>query len=158
MFYGIKFIMYTCTIGTWINFVAWGRISCTVYDVNPSNASPVYVRDPNLVITVSADAPAPDGARPSADTGLTGKVIMFIFMFLWHSMFRHHRSLHTEVSVTGVLLSMRWLTLTLTELVPAWRHGAVFLSLVWDNAKNSLIQTIKSFAFKEILALNAIFA
>ena len=40
-------------------------------------AGPVNIQDPILVINVPADAPAPDGARPSADTVLTEKLGSF---------------------------------------------------------------------------------
>ena len=37
----------------------------------------MYILDPNLVITVSADGPTLYGARPSADTVMTTKLDMF---------------------------------------------------------------------------------
>ena len=44
-----------------------------------SSADATFVTDPNLVITLPADALAPNGARPSADTMLTEKLGMFSF-------------------------------------------------------------------------------
>ena len=47
------------------------------------NASSVYIRDPNLVITVPADVLSPNGARPSAGTALPEKLHMSSFKFCW---------------------------------------------------------------------------
>ena len=41
-----------------------------------TSASPVYMQDLNLIITVAADGLAPLGARPSAATVLTEKFNM----------------------------------------------------------------------------------
>ena len=38
----------------------------SMYTINPLSASPVYIQNQNLVITVPADGLAPDGARTSA--------------------------------------------------------------------------------------------
>ena len=38
---------------------------------DPTSAGPVYIRDPNLIITMSADDLAPNGARSSAGTVMT---------------------------------------------------------------------------------------
>ena len=43
----------------------------TVNIIQPSSAGLVYIRDPNMVITVPTDGLAPNGARPSAGTVLT---------------------------------------------------------------------------------------
>ena len=42
---------------------------------------PVYLRAPNFVIAMHADGQAPNGAKPSADTALTTK----LYVFLWLS-------------------------------------------------------------------------
>ena len=53
---------------------------------SPSSVRPVYQQDPNLLITVSADALAHKGARPSADTVPITKSHMFTVKFPWSSM------------------------------------------------------------------------
>ena len=52
--------------------------SCfSMSSVNPASASPLYIWDPYVVSTVSADGPAPNGAGPSAGIVLTTKLDMF---------------------------------------------------------------------------------
>ena len=58
--------------------------------VNHVRVSPIYIRDLNLIITVSADVLAPNGARPSADTVLTEKWDTLSFKFRWLSMILLH--------------------------------------------------------------------
>ena len=49
--------------------------------VNPFSSGPIYIQDPNFVITVPADVLAPNGARPSPGTVLTENLDMFSFKF-----------------------------------------------------------------------------
>ena len=76
------------------------RCHCTHYDVtvmymlmtgifpgtvvvNPLSACSVYKCDLNLVITSPAECLGPNGARPSASTGLTEKLYMLFSLFHW---------------------------------------------------------------------------
>ena len=54
------------------------------------SASLIWIPDPNLVITVPVDAPASNGARPSAHTGLTRKLHVFSAKFLSLSTISNH--------------------------------------------------------------------
>ena len=52
-----------------------------------SSAGPVYIRDPHPIIAVPADVLAPNGARPSAGTVMTGQLNIFLMKFLWLEVF-----------------------------------------------------------------------
>ena len=54
--------------------------------VNSLSAGPIYIWDPNFVITVPADGLAPNGARPSAGTVMTVTLYMSSSSFHWLSM------------------------------------------------------------------------
>ena len=56
-------------------FYGWHWTVTACYWLKPSSARPAFIRDPNLVITVPADVPAPKGARPSTGTLLTSNWI-----------------------------------------------------------------------------------
>ena len=70
---------------------------CWCIITDPPRAGPIHIWDLHFVTTMPADALAPDGARPSAGTLLTTKIVIFqnlidnlsfridmIFMTWWH--------------------------------------------------------------------------
>ena len=66
------------------------QATCMVHVINALSAGLVYIRHWSLIINVSANVLAPNGARPSADTVMITKWDMFSFNFsLTVKHFRH---------------------------------------------------------------------
>ena len=86
----------------------------------------VCVQNLNLVITVPADALAPNGARPSAGTVLTEKLAMFSLKFHWLSMIlctgdiiqNDHRNPANSLATWGVKITLWMISYTVLD----WMH------------------------------------
>ena len=55
---------------------------CAIRIINTSSAGPVYLRYPNMAISVPAGALAPNGAKPTPGTMMNVKSDMSSFEFL----------------------------------------------------------------------------
>ena len=91
------FLMVKLTINQhWPQVIIWTNadpIHWRIYAAlggDEFNAGPIWIRDPNLCVTVPADALTPIGCRPSAATMLTAKLDTFSYKFCWLSMIPWH--------------------------------------------------------------------
>ena len=98
-----------------ISSCMWVNFQCIMMSVfSPSRPDFLYVWDPTLIITVTADALAPIGTRPSTNTRMTAKWNRLSLKFVW--------VIHSSRKFSGSLLTRFYEvlqhspSLTLTQL------------------------------------------